>query len=198
MHSFRDPAGVARAAVIAVSVYAVVDLLTAIANYLMPLEPGQFGLTGALSLLMPFAFLASVILVGRWIYRTNANAHSFSEDVSIKPGWSVGWFFVQFANLVKPYESMKDVWAVSHQAAAHYEDLESPLVRWWWGLWIATNIASGISMRLSGMDSRMGPAIAIFDIVLAIAEVVLSIVLIQLIQRLSRTQLVASRNHVFA
>jgi hypothetical protein len=51
--------------------------------------------------------LAAFVLVGVWIYRANANAHALGGDLSVSPGWAVGWFFVPIACLFKPYLAMR-------------------------------------------------------------------------------------------
>lgn len=198
MVQYKDPTGIAQAAVVAVSCYAVLNLLAAVAAFFMPPHPVDIGPADLVALVSLVTVLASIILVGRWIYRTNANAHSFSDAVSITPGWAVGWFFVPFANLVKPYEGVKETWQASHEVAGRLEELESPLLPWWWGLWLATNVASTASMRISAANAEPIPALLGFDVLVAIANVALCVVLIQLMQRLSRTQVAASQNGVFA
>ena len=50
----------------------------------------------------------------KWIYRTNFNLRALSQErMSFTPGWSVGWYFVPIANLFKPYQAMKEIWANS-------------------------------------------------------------------------------------
>jgi hypothetical protein len=198
MFQYKDPTGAARAAVIAVGCFAVSDLLASIAAFFMPPNPAEFSPADLLTMVNFFIVLASLILVGRWIYRTNANAHSFSDAVSITPGWAIGWFFVPFANLVKPYEGVKETWKASHQVAGRFEELESPLLPWWWGLWLATNAASGISARIGAMSGEPMAGLLGFDIFVSIANVGLCVVLIQLMTHLSRTQVAASQSDVFA
>ncbi|HJQ17931.1 MAG TPA: DUF4328 domain-containing protein [Allosphingosinicella sp.] len=194
MFTFKDPTGAAHAAVIAVSCYALFDLVLALAAFFLPPDNTQAGLVAIADFL---ALAASLILVGRWIYRTNANAHSFSDDISITPGWAVGWFFVPVANLVKPYQGVKETWVASHQASAQYEQVESPLLALWWGLWIATNVASTISTRIASRSEEPIPFLLSFDILVSIVNVALCIILIQLMQRLSRAQVTASHGNIF-
>jgi hypothetical protein len=173
-------------------------LLWALSAFFISPDPETSALVAFALLANLVALFASLILVGRWIYRTNANAHSFSDAVTITPGWSIGWFFVPFANLIKPYEGVKETWIASHQAAAHYEEIESPLPALWWGLWIATNIASTASSRIGAMTDEPVPVLLGFDILVSGVNVMLCVVLIQLMRRLSRTQIAASHGNVFA
>lgn len=124
MEGFRDPARTTRAAVAALGAYIVLLALEASLRLADP-EPG-----GAADIaLVPglLALIACFILVGRWIYLTNANAHLLSDDMTISPAWSVGWFFVPFANLVKPYQGVKETWRASHRTGGLYDAADSGL-----------------------------------------------------------------------
>ena len=195
---FKDSAGAARAAIVVLSIYAVVDLATMVIAWFIPSDPVEGSASDFLFLVDSIVLIVCTILVGRWIYRTNANAHSFSEDMSITPGWAIGWFFVPLANLVKPYEGVKETWDISHELAGRREEIGSPLLGWWWGLWIATNIGSAISARFGGFGDEPIPALLVFDIVVALVNVLLCLVLVQLIRRLTATQQAVHRAQAFA
>ena len=198
MYNFKDPSGAARTAGMALAAYAVVDLLAAFTAYLIPPDMVEFGAADFMTLLSFLVELVTMILVGRWIYRTNANAHSFGGDMAITPGWAIGWFFVPFANLVKPYQGVRETWDVSHQFAGQIEEQDAPLLRWWWGLWLTTNIAATISTRIAMQNPGPVTALLAFDIFVSIANVALCVVLLQVIQRLSSAQLRAHQGSVFA
>ncbi len=69
--------------------------------------------------LIGFGYLGVFIVTGvaflKWIYRANLNCRGFgAQDMRFTPGWSVGYYFIPFLNLVRPYQSMKEIWQVSH------------------------------------------------------------------------------------
>lgn len=196
--NFDDPTGAARAATLAVAAYALLDLAWALSSMLFPIHPVEFGISDFIALVEVLAYLASAVLVGRWIWRTNSNAHGFSDGVSITPGWSVGWFFVPFANLVKPYQGVKETWNASHELAGSLEQLDSPLLGWWWGLWLLTNFASTISVRIELSSNYANPGLLVFNLIIALVNIALCIILVQIMQRLSRAQLIAHHGGVFA
>ena len=71
--------------------------------------------------------------------------------MTITPGWAVGWHFVPFASLVKPFHAVVEIWKVS----ANPNDPESvlwpeTLLRSWWALWLIANIGANISFRMVG------------------------------------------------
>ncbi|MFM9062726.1 MAG: DUF4328 domain-containing protein, partial [Pirellula sp.] len=80
----------------------------------------------------------------RWIYRSNKNLRLLSgQEMQFTPGWSVGWYFIPFANLFKPYQVMKEIWNVSHltQSGSY------AIVGWWWALWIISIVLGRITLK---------------------------------------------------
>jgi hypothetical protein len=90
------------------------------------------------------------VLAGMWIYRAATNIRALgAEGLEITPGWSVGWYFVPFANLVKPFQAMNEIWRAS-QDPHHWERLSTPLeLRVWWSLWLAAGVLGNITMRMA-------------------------------------------------
>ena len=82
MYEFKDPTLVGRAATIALYAYMVLKALTAFLRFTSPApEADPYFAVSALGYVA--ALVACYILVGMWIYRANANAHSFSTDMSM-------------------------------------------------------------------------------------------------------------------
>lgn len=196
MEAFRNPAGTTRAASAALYLYMALLVLVALLRVADPAPGAPADLASIPAFL---ALLACFVLVGRWIYLTNANAHLLSDDMTITPGWSIGWFFVPLANLVKPYEGVKETWRATHQSCGLHEDADSKLLPWWWGLWLLTNILSTASAQLGGsLDEPVPEGIVYLDLVTAALNVPLCLILIRLMRRLARTQLLASQVSAFA
>lgn len=89
---------------------------------------------GILELFYFVIFIASVTLIGRWIYIANSNARQLgAQGMEFTPGWSVGWYFIPIANIWKPFLAMREIWKASHRPAAWQSAPGSPLLGWWWG-----------------------------------------------------------------
>jgi hypothetical protein len=59
--------------------------------------------------------LVSIIAVAMWIHRAHANLYEAgAEGLQFTPGWAVGWYFIPFANLFKPFQAMRELWTRSH------------------------------------------------------------------------------------
>ncbi|MEQ9505361.1 MAG: DUF4328 domain-containing protein [Hyphomonas sp.] len=120
-----------------------------------PFDEGTLGMTFSLGfavagLLQLVGLLVSFVLVSLWTFRAMKNLHlSGAREVSMSPGWAVGWYFIPFANLWKPFEGMLQIWRGSLAQAGQDVKVAS-YVGWWWATWIISNIISNISVRLSG------------------------------------------------
>ena len=54
--------------------------------------------------------IPGMVLFFVWIRRANINADALVRSrMEFTPGWAVGWFFVPFANLFKPYQVMAEI-----------------------------------------------------------------------------------------
>lgn len=196
MEAFRDPTGPARAATVALYLYMV---LTALVALLRLGDPNPGSAADLVSIPAFFVLIACFILVGRWIYRTNANAHLLGSGMTISPGWSIGWFFVPIANLVQPYVGVKETWRASHDAGGLHEEAETALLPWWWGLWLLTNILSNIVVMFGGdFESPTPTGIIYLDLFVAALNVPLCLILIRLMRRLARVQVLAVQASAFA
>lgn len=155
------------------------------------------GLTGVGTFVL---FWVSGILVLRWIYRVNANAHTFADSMSVSPGWNVGWFFVPLANLLKPYQGIRETWQVS-QGRPNWPDEPVPaLLRWWWALWLITNFIDNISLRMALRSETVRETATVdgLNLLSAILSVPLGFLLIRLVRRLSESQTMVHSRRVFS
>src|SRR5262245_61248809 len=69
---------------------------------------------GLIGLVQFIVVVTSAVLFLRWIHRANWNARALgAQGMEFSPGWSIGWYFVPFANLWKPYQAMREIWRAS-------------------------------------------------------------------------------------
>jgi hypothetical protein len=131
--------------------------------------------------------LALYIFVGvtflRWIYRANQNLRAISgRTMEFTPGWAVGWYFVPLANLFRPYQAMKEIWAVAHREPSY----GNALLRGWWTLWLISNFLGQIAFRvaLNTDDAATNAFSAAIDLAAAVFDILLTIVAILLVTRI--------------
>jgi len=146
----------------------------------------------AATLLQFVTMIASFVFIGMWIYRAAWNARSLAgaRQLDFTPGWSVGWYFVPFANLWKPYQAMKEIW----RASARPDKVEAaPTTAWlplWWCLWLAFNIVSNFASRKAWKaqtaEAEMDSALA--SITCDAINLPLCLVLLVIVTRVHRMQ----------
>lgn len=199
MYEFKDLSGRTSWATAAVGVYMLADLMFSIADFAIgqsaPEELGIVELLGAIQFLM---ILVCVVIVGRWIYRASANAHVISDSMTISPGWAVGWYFVPFANLVKPFQAMKEVWLASHRSGSRFEEKTPALLGWWWGLWLANNFISNIYFQLTVRSDADPQTAAGIGLLSTATNIPLCIVLVMLMREVANAQKSGVYEEVFA
>lgn len=126
-----------------------------------------------------------------WLHRASRIVHAIALNdegtvvPTITPGWAVGWWFVPFANLIKPLHVMKELWAWSEPNPADRPGVSDPRLGTWWGLWMASNIASNASVRLT-LKSDMVEASAIVDLIAQGLSIGAALLVIQVIRGLSQ------------
>lgn len=110
---------------------------------------------GIIGVFQLVAYLTTVILFLMWIHRAHKNLSAFgARHLKYSPGWAVGWFFVPFLNLVRPFQVVKEIWGASDSNLE--EDnfwrttAASPLIGWWWALFLISTFADNFAARLYG------------------------------------------------
>src|SRR3954463_16165575 len=178
MYEYRDLGGTTRVGIAALSLFLVatgldgaVKLAILFGTPALGFALPTYGGLDPFEMVTLLATIACWIVVGRWIYRARANAHALSHDMTISPGWAVGWYFVPIANLFKPYQAMREIWYASSFGG---EDGPVGLLPLWWALWLAGSVLGRLG---SGPGAEAGEA-SWLDVAGAAVDVVLAAVLI--------------------
>lgn len=129
--------------------------------------------------------LGSIILVLQWIYRANYNARALgAARMEFTPGWAVGWYFIPIANFWKPYQAMKEICQASLRPSRWWQEKAPALLPLWWGLWLLTSGAGGISWTISAEEAaRMS------DVIREVLRIPLTLVLIRIISQVHLMQM---------
>ncbi len=139
------------------------------------------------------ASVITAILVLVWTHRANYNARQLgAADMAFSPGWAVGWHFVPIAWFWKPYQAMREIWQASVSPSSWKRQAGSPLLVWWWGLWILTRwgvfVASELAVRIfDGASAET--ADAAIELSFAVLDVPLALVLLAIIGRVHQMQM---------
>lgn len=135
------------------------------------------------------ALIASVIFVGMWIHRAHANLRAAGiEGLEFTPGWAVGWYFIPFANLIKPYGAMRELWNASHGETDNFASPASNHLNVWWFAWIVGNIASNIGQRIATSRAESYSAGMLLSAIGSALLVAAGIVLLRLVREINTAQ----------
>ena len=138
-------------------------------------------------------WLTTTILVLTWIHRANHNARQLgAADMRFTPGWAVGWYFVPIAWFWKPYQAMTEIWRASRNPGGWRGELVSPLLHWWWILWIVPFWGSSMvelvaSRSVEGAEATSSAAAT--GLVYWILEIPLILVLLAIIGAVHKMQI---------
>jgi Domain of unknown function (DUF4328) len=143
-----------------------------------------------LGLLQGIAFISSGIAFLLWKYRANGNCRALGAKGMTSPGWTVGWYFVPFANLWKPYQPMEEIWQASENPYNWQRVKRPTIVTCWWLAWLADILAFYIAMTLkSGANTsdRLTTA-TVADMFLAAADILAALLAAAVIAKVHSMQ----------
>lgn len=156
---YRPAAGRARAAQICLAAMGLLAVISAI-HFLSGFELVERAARGGLSAAAGEAFDERTALFARlglggllvtgvfwfvWLYRAVANARAIGRPIEFTPGWAIGWWFVPFANIVRPYQIVRSL----------MDELGTPNnspVLWWWGSYLAAGTVANFASFLNPPD----------------------------------------------
>lgn len=144
-----------------------------------------------------WVFLATAVTFLVWFSRAHKNLPVLGAvGLEYSPGWAVGAFFVPIMNLYRPMQIMREVWKASDPATPRDEPYgwserpSSPLIGWWWGLWIARaflgSIGSALLRRADSLESYR-TSIA-WNLISQMATLAATVLLILLVRRIYQRQ----------
>jgi hypothetical protein len=169
------------------------ELLEAAGPVNFDTDAGALVMTIALSYIAYFAaFVLSVVMVSRWIYRAHANLRDAGiEGLEFTPAWAVGSYFVPIANLFKPFQAMRELWTTCHGQNDSFGHEAPYEVKAWWGTWVTGNILSSVSLRIAALgEGRSGSAAAsnILDVGSTVLLIAAALLLMKLIKSITEAQ----------
>jgi len=201
-YKFRDPRPLGGAATVSLYLYLISFVLHGMAVILKlqrrsGADDGEGPSADLIDLLDNFTQLAYLLALAvaafvflKWTYRVVANARLFDPAMPFRPGWAIGWHFIPLGCLWKPFEYFAEAWRVSQRPAPSAMAGAPPILRWWWGLWLVTNLCSNYSFSI-GKNGNDAIALMVSDglLLLAIAlSLPLTLILVRIIQTLGTWQ----------
>ena len=137
-------------------------------------------------------FIITGISFLKFIYFSNSNSRSFgAKGMQFTPGWSIGYYFIPYLNLYKPYRAMKEIWKTSKDPK-NWEILKTPsLFPQWWTLWIISALLGNMSFRLSMKAEELNELFVSSTLTLAsdLVKIPLSLIAIKMVLQIFEMQM---------
>ncbi len=210
-YGFKDPTSLTKWTKWFLYVQIVIDIIAVISNMLeyqllsdfkngvyisqeLAVAAGEASDTrqGIVGIFQVVIFFVSWILILKWIYRANYNAHQLgASGMVFTPGWSIGWYFIPIANLWKPYQAMKEIWQVSANPQSWSSQPVTSILPWWWFFWIISSMLGNASFRLV-MKAEEIDEFIIANIVTQLSDIIsipLSFIVISMISKVYKMQM---------
>jgi len=130
-------------------------------------------------------YLFTSVVFARWIIASHKTVRALgAQGMTITPGWAVGYYFIPFINLVRPYTAMKELWCASVDPQHATTQVAPSLLPGWWTLWIINGVLGQIIWRMSmhAEGIEMLKTVTVLSIVGSIAGVALSFVALKLVR----------------
>lgn len=144
------------------------------------------------------AFILAIIAVCSWVYRANQNLHLANlENIKHTSGWSVGWFFIPFANLVKPVQVLGEIEKGTNNIPEEFTSTSwqgqktDSSVTLWWSCYIISGFLSNISTRIFdeiNLESNDYTLISGFEFASVFLLVISGIMLIKVVTKVTEIQ----------
>jgi hypothetical protein len=130
-----------------------------------------------------------IVLFLIWEYRSFNNLSALkAKNLEFSPGWAVGWWFIPFANLVKPFQAVRELWNESdpdfdeetsflHTAAGTPE-----IIGFWWAAFLISGFVGRIADKLvdaRGEPSQYFPVVLIIGSIFQLAASILIILIVK-------------------
>jgi len=125
----------------------------------------RYSAVGRLQLL---AFIITGIVWLIWLHRAYSNLGAMGTRKSrFTPGWAVGYWFIPFVNLVRPYQIVVDLWRRSEglNTSESVEHLPRPsVISWWWGVYLLSGVVGRLFASLAREASSVNDFITSTDV----------------------------------
>lgn len=206
----RSPVGLGRAACVLLGAVAVADALsivTGVRARLLLGERTEYGLAAvdettwthaetlyrSAGVLQTVAFLATAVLFLAWLHRVRLNAEVFDPGAhTMRPGWTIGAWFVPIGNLWLPYRVVRGIWTASVLPGTPGDRAETPrpLLHAWWGTLVASEVLSRFASVRYDRAETVDDVVDALDLVAFCdaLDIVAAVLAILLVRRLTAMQ----------
>ena len=148
--ALQSRAKIAEYAIVAVIAATVLLFLTSLLEFFGMVDYNAQSLddlsliAGLIAVAFILMYLISAVTVCMWIYRAHDNLRAAGFELEYTPGWSVGWYFIPFANLIMPFNVMKEQWNTTFSNGDSYTSEAPSIITMWWVSYVVGSIFGNI------------------------------------------------------
>jgi Domain of unknown function (DUF4328) len=105
-------------------------------------------------------FILTVVFFLIWLNRSYKNLTPLgARQLEHTSGWAVGYWFIPFVSLFKPFQVVRETWKKSAPNGdpqfGFTDETGTPgLLGTWWALWILSTITANVSVLVEMMDNK--------------------------------------------
>ncbi|MFP2961810.1 DUF4328 domain-containing protein [Myxococcus sp. 1LA] len=112
-------------------------------------------MNGLIAIPTLLTMIVTMVLYLRWLRLSvkTSNALGLSNEST---GWATFCWFIPFANLIKPFDVVRDLWKGVGGAPENQSMLTA-----WWATWILGNIINNVSSTLAGSDTATSTTLGV-------------------------------------
>lgn len=218
----RTVAGVGTVACVLIALVALANVVTGVIDPLISRDLAQVAmeteaaellvvaklLSWALTLLAAPLIVAAIVVFLVWMWRAHKNLYAFpGVTPRMGAGWSIGGWFIPFANLVIPFMAMDEIarGSLPWKRRDPMRTGTHPLVGFWWAACVVSGCAAGVARAVGWLEARDLPTtlespgdyqpyvdyyggIAGRNVVAVVVQVAAAVLVIILVARISRAQ----------
>lgn len=145
---------------------------------------------------------ATVLLLPAWTYCAIHNARVLgASGMTFTPGSAVVCYFIPPGFFWKPYQAMKEIWQASIDPTDWKRQRGSPLLGWWWALWLAAAWGGELGYWVATLTLEEAHAQSVggaIGLVRTVIRIPLALVLIRIITKVHRMQMALPREQAGA
>lgn len=130
-----------------------------------------------------------------WEYRSFNNLSALkARNLEYSPGWAVGWWFIPFANLVKPFQVMRELYNESdpdfdeETGFLHTSAGTPELIGFWWAALLLSGFVGRIADKMVSANGDPSQYFPIALIVASILQLAASILIIYIVKGVTSRQ----------
>lgn len=140
-------------------------------------------------------YVIGFVIFLTWLWRAYSNLPGLGvPDPRFRKGWAIGSWFVPFLNLFRPKQIVNDTWRAADpdravDAPSSWRDRPlSPLLNWWWAMWLLTGFVANYSYRLPFETVEEDRVFTTADIVSSAVSIVAAVLAWLVVRRTTARQ----------